>query len=122
LRRHKPHLKIIVGGPGSWQIDKKELQDEWQIDSIVDGEGEDVAISIFEAALRGEPLPRRLEAHSPKLENVPRIHHRSTFGTVEITRGCGRGLPILIRHPAWRQKHFPGADSGQRASPGGGRC
>src|SRR5207244_1122742 len=22
---------------------------------------------------------------------IPRIHHRSTFGVVEITRGCGRG-------------------------------
>jgi len=91
LRRHKSHLKIIVGGPGSWQIDKKKLQDKWQIDCIVDGEGEDVAIPLFETALRGESLPRRVEAHSPKLENVPRIHHRSTFGTVEITRGCGRG-------------------------------
>ena len=91
LRRHKPHLKIIVGGPGSWQIDKKNLQETWQIDCIVDGEGEDVVVPLFEAALRGEPLPRRVEAHSPKLEKVPRIHHRSTFGTVEITRGCGRG-------------------------------
>jgi hypothetical protein len=91
LQRHKPHLKIIVGGPGSWQIDKKNLQDTWQIDTIVDGEGEDVALPLFEAAIRGEPLPRRVEAHSPKLEMVPRIHHRSTFGTVEITRGCGRG-------------------------------
>ena len=27
LRKHKPHLKIIVGGPGSWQIEKKVPQD-----------------------------------------------------------------------------------------------
>jgi radical SAM superfamily enzyme YgiQ (UPF0313 family) len=91
LQQHKLHLKTIVGGPGSWQIDKKNLQDAWQIDCIVDGEGEDVAVPLFEAALRGEPLPRRVEANSPKLEKVPRIYHRSTFGTVEITRGCGRG-------------------------------
>ena len=91
LQQHKPHLKIIVGGPGSWQIDKKNLQEAWQIDCVVDGEGEDVAVSLFEAALRGEPLPRRVDTESPKLEKVPRIHHRSTFGTVEITRGCGRG-------------------------------
>lgn len=91
LRRHKPHLKIIVGGPGSWQIAKKELQDEWLIDCLVDGEAEDVALSLFEAAVRGEPLPRRIEGHSPELERIPRIRHRSTFGVVEITRGCGRG-------------------------------
>ena len=91
LRRHRPHLKVIVGGPGAWQIEKKHLQDAWQIDCLVHGEGEDAAMALFEAALRGEPLPRRIETESPKLSTIPPIHHRSTFGTVEITRGCGRG-------------------------------
>jgi radical SAM superfamily enzyme YgiQ (UPF0313 family) len=91
LRRHKPHLKIIVGGPGAWQIEKKDLQDQWQIDSIVHGEAEDLVLPLFEAALNGDPLPRRVEGYSPELEHIPRIHHRSTFGVVEITRGCGRG-------------------------------
>jgi radical SAM superfamily enzyme YgiQ (UPF0313 family) len=91
LRRHKPHLKIIVGGPGSWQIEKKGLQDEWLIDTLVDGESEDVVGSLFQAAVRGEPLPRRVEGHSPDTASIPRVKHRSTFGAVEITRGCGRG-------------------------------
>ena len=91
LRQHKSHLKIIVGGPGAWQIGKKGLQDEWLIDCLVDGEAEDIVLPLFEAALRGEPLPRKVEGHSPPLEKIPRIHHRSTFGVVEITMGCGRG-------------------------------
>jgi hypothetical protein len=91
LRQHKSHLKIIVGGPGSWQIEKKGLQDEWLVDTIVDGEAEDVVLPLFEAAVRGEPLPRKVECKSPKLSAIPRIKHRSTFGVVEITRGCGRG-------------------------------
>jgi radical SAM superfamily enzyme YgiQ (UPF0313 family) len=91
LKQHKHHLKVIVGGPGAWQIEKKNLQDAWGVDCIVDGESEEVAVPLFEAALRGEPLPRRVEGRSPQLEHVPPIHHRSTFGTVEITRGCGRG-------------------------------
>ena len=91
LRRHKQHLKIIVGGPGSWQIEKQNLQDEWQIDCLVDGEAEDLVLPLFEAAYRGEPLPRKVEGHSPGLDRIPRIHHRSTYGVVEITRGCGRG-------------------------------
>jgi radical SAM superfamily enzyme YgiQ (UPF0313 family) len=91
LRQHKPHLKIIVGGPGAWQIEKKGLQDEWLIDCIVDGEAEEVVVPLFEAAMRGEPLPRRVEGHSPRLESIPPLRHRSTFGAVEITRGCGRG-------------------------------
>jgi hypothetical protein len=60
LRKHKPHLKIIVGGPGSWQIEKKDLEDEWLIDCIVDGEAENVAVPLFESAFRGEPLPRKV--------------------------------------------------------------
>jgi radical SAM superfamily enzyme YgiQ (UPF0313 family) len=91
LRRHKDHLKIIVGGPGGWQIEKKELQDQWAVDCIVHGEAEEVVVDLFEKALRGESLPRRVECHSPGLESIPAIHHRSTFGVVEITRGCGRG-------------------------------
>ncbi len=91
LRKHKPHLKIIVGGPGAWQIEKKGLQDEWLVDCIVDGEAEETAVPVFEAALRGEALPRKVEGHSPRLESIPRLRHRSTFGAVEITRGCGRG-------------------------------
>jgi radical SAM superfamily enzyme YgiQ (UPF0313 family) len=91
LRQHKHHLKIIVGGPGSWQIEKQNLQDPWQIDTIVDGEAEDVALKLFEAAVRGESLPRKAMGNSPRLDHIPRIKHRSTFGVVEITRGCGRG-------------------------------
>ena len=91
LRQHKPHLKIIVGGPRSWQIEKKNLQDEWQIDCLVDGEAEDVVLPLFEEALCGQGLPRRVDGHSPDLKHIPRIHHRSTFGVVEITRGCGCG-------------------------------
>jgi radical SAM superfamily enzyme YgiQ (UPF0313 family) len=91
IRQHKSHLKIIVGGPGAWQIEKKNLQDEWQIDCIVHGEGEEVALGLFESAMRGEALPRRVECDSPKLNLIPPIRHRATFGTVEITRGCGRG-------------------------------
>jgi radical SAM superfamily enzyme YgiQ (UPF0313 family) len=91
LRRHKHHLRIIVGGPGSWQIEKKNLQNEWLIDTLVDGEAEDVVVPLFEAALRGEVLPRKVIGHSPALERIPRIRHRSTLGVVEITRGCGRG-------------------------------
>jgi radical SAM superfamily enzyme YgiQ (UPF0313 family) len=91
LRLHKPHCKLIVGGPGSWQIEHKNLQDKWQIDCIVHGEAEDLVLPLFEAAVRGDEIPRRLEGQSPSLESIPTMRHRCTFGVVEITRGCGRG-------------------------------
>lgn len=106
LRRHKPHLKVIVGGPGAWQLEKKNLLDEWGIDCLVDGEAEDVVLPLFEAALRGEALPRKVEGHSPSMDHIPPIRHRTAFGVVEITRGCGRGCQfcsIALR----RGKSYP---------------
>jgi len=91
IRKHKNHLKVIVGGPGSWQIEKKNLQDEWGIDTIVEGEAEEIVLDLFERAVRGESLPRRIEGNSPKMESIPTTVNRSTFGVVEVTRGCGRG-------------------------------
>lgn len=91
IKKHKQHLKIIVGGPGSWQIEKKNLQDEWQIDCLVEGEAEDFILDLFERAVRGESLPRKIEGKSPKMEHIPTTKNRSTFGVVEVTRGCGRG-------------------------------
>ncbi len=91
IKKHKDHLKVIVGGPGSWQIEKKHLQDEWQIDCIVEGEAEDLILDLFEKAVRGESLPKRIEGKSPLMERIPTTKNRSTFGVVEVTRGCGRG-------------------------------
>jgi radical SAM superfamily enzyme YgiQ (UPF0313 family) len=91
IKKHKDHLKVIVGGPGSWQIEKKDLQDEWNIDCIVEGEAEDIILDLFERAVRGESLPRRIEGKSPRMEDIPTTKNRSTFGVVEVTRGCGRG-------------------------------
>jgi radical SAM superfamily enzyme YgiQ (UPF0313 family) len=106
IRQHKQHLKVILGGPGAWQIEHKNLLDEWQVDCVVHGEAEDVVLDLFEAAMRGEDLPRRIECRSPKLERIPVVRHRSTFGVVEITRGCGRGCQfcsVALR----RGKSFP---------------
>jgi radical SAM superfamily enzyme YgiQ (UPF0313 family) len=91
IRKHRHNLKLVVGGPGAWQIEHKQLQHEWGIDCLVHGEAEEVALDLFERAVRGEPLPARVECKSPRLESIPVAHNRSTFGVVEITRGCGRG-------------------------------
>ena len=91
IQKHKDHLKILVGGPGSWQIEKKNLQDEWGIDCVVDGEAEDFILDLFERAVRGESLPRKVAGQSPKMDKIPTTRNRSTFGVVEVTRGCGRG-------------------------------
>jgi len=91
IQRRRPRLKVIIGGPGAWQIEHNNLVDEWGVDCVVHGEAEEVVAPLFEAAVRGEAIPRRVECKSPSLESIPFGLNRSTFGVVEITRGCGRG-------------------------------
>jgi radical SAM superfamily enzyme YgiQ (UPF0313 family) len=91
IARHKSKLKLIVGGPGAWQIEHKNLASEWSIDCLVHGEAEETALELFERAVRGEAIPARIECSSPRAESIPSPVNRSTFGVVEITRGCGRG-------------------------------
>ena len=65
IERHRHHLKLIVVGPGAWQLEHRQLLEEWKIDCVVNGEAEEDALGLFEAALRAEPLPRKVECDSP---------------------------------------------------------
>jgi radical SAM superfamily enzyme YgiQ (UPF0313 family) len=91
IAQHRQHLKVIAGGPGVWQIEHQGLQAAWGIDTLVHGEAEEVVQRLFARAMSGEPLPERVDCESPLLESIPVTRNRSTFGVVEITRGCGRG-------------------------------
>ena len=92
LKEHKSHLRVIVGGPGAWQLELTGVQDEWGIDCLVDGEAESVVLSLFQAAVAGVDLPKMVKGRSPKsAAEIPVTQKRSTLGAVEITRGCGRG-------------------------------
>ena len=106
LQKHKEHLKLIVGGPGAWQIEVKGLQKIWGIDCIVKGEAELDILSLFRSAFQGEELPQILIGANPTLDHTPLLRGRSTLGVVEITRGCGRGCRFC--GPGSRQsRSFP---------------
>ncbi len=93
IRKFNP--KIVVGGPGAWQLEKANRLDEFRIDYLIDGEIERVFSQLFRRITAGDPtlprivkLPREVQ---PAVEEIPVVRHRSTFGVCEITRGCGRG-------------------------------
>jgi len=102
--------KIILGGSGAWQIHRAKLQRKYGIDCIVMGEGEGAALKIFRMAINGEELPQVVETKSPNPKDIPCIVHPSIFGTVEITRGCGRGCkfcsPTLRRRYSFPLEHI----------------
>lgn len=90
----KYNSKLIIGGPGIWQLEEHpEMFKEWGIDCLVSGEAESIAGPLFESAVKGEAvLPERAASGKPlRSDKVPIIRGPSTGGVVEITRGCGRG-------------------------------
>jgi len=96
VRRAKERgVKIIVGGPAAWQwLYELELMEKWGVDTIVDGEGEKVAVELVDKALKGEDLPRYVYVgvdNAPGVDEIPLIKGASVNGLVEIMRGCPRG-------------------------------
>jgi hypothetical protein len=93
LLKYKP--KIVIGGPGAWQLEKANKLDEFNVAHLIDGEIERVFGDLFRRIIAGDPtLPRIVKipkTEQPTVDEIPVVKHRSTFGVVEITRGCGRG-------------------------------
>ncbi len=89
VKKHRP--KIIVGGQASWQILDANMQEQLGIDTVVLGEGEKVTPELFRMAVEGKELPRVVNGPPVDASEIPPIVTPSIGGTVEITRGCGRG-------------------------------
>jgi radical SAM superfamily enzyme YgiQ (UPF0313 family) len=89
IRAHKP--KVIVGGFGAWQLERRKVAESYGVDCVVIGEGEETVMEIFRKAVNGESLPRvmRIEKRTENA-HVPIIKHAAIHGCVEISRGCGR--------------------------------
>ena len=64
---HRDRFKVIVGGSGGWQIDQTNSYEELSVDCIVEGRSESVeTLDLFDKALSGEELPRRVDVQHPK--------------------------------------------------------
>jgi len=98
--------KIIVGGPGAWQLANESIRRACQIDCLVEGEGEQVAPQLFKDVLEGRPLPNYVTGTTVPLDKIPIIREPTINGTVEISRGCGRGCEFC--NPNMRTvRHIP---------------
>jgi radical SAM superfamily enzyme YgiQ (UPF0313 family) len=105
MLKHKP--KVVVGGAGVWQIRDAGLQKPLGIDVLFHGEGEDDIVPVFENILMGKvEQENHFVTKTPDRTKVPRIRNPSSYGAIEITRGCGRGCAFCS--PTNRKKHsFP---------------
>jgi radical SAM superfamily enzyme YgiQ (UPF0313 family) len=89
IRKYKP--KLIVGGFGSWQLERRKVSEKYGVDCVIIGGGQEAVLGVFRKAVNGEPLSRVVRAvNNPDSENIPMIRHSAIHGCVEISRGCGR--------------------------------
>lgn len=100
VKKFRP--KIIVGGPGAWQLEDDGIRKALGINCVVIGEGERVVESLFEKAVKGEPVPDVVYGEVATEEEIPTIVGPTVDGVIEIARGCGRGcdfcVPTLLRY------------------------
>ncbi|UCC57807.1 MAG: B12-binding domain-containing radical SAM protein [Candidatus Bathyarchaeum sp.] len=94
IRKYRP--KIIVGGPGAWQLEDREIRRKMGINCVIVGEGEKAAGPLFERAVDGEMLPEVVHGEVVETEEIPHIKNATVDGIVEIARGCGRGCDFCV--------------------------
>ncbi|MCD6158905.1 MAG: B12-binding domain-containing radical SAM protein [Euryarchaeota archaeon] len=88
-KKNKYSYKIIVGGPGAWQLRNKLY--EFGIDVLYEGEGEKTAPKVFLDVINGRKVPRRVlgeDVDNPS--EIPTIKTASRNGIVQVMRGCPR--------------------------------
>ncbi|WP_297072699.1 radical SAM protein [Thermococcus sp.] len=85
-------FKLVVGGPGAWQLDfRKEERERLGIDHVVIGEVDHVAGELFRDIESGSGDETIFIKTWPRVEQIPTIVAPSYKGLVEVMRGCGRG-------------------------------
>ncbi len=88
---HRNHMKIVVGGPATWQLTDTGYHRRLGIDLVYEGEFESLGPSTFRKLLAGEQLPPVISAPPARIEDIPVIVTPANGGLVEVSRGCGRG-------------------------------
>lgn len=88
IRKYRP--KVIVGGYGSWQLERKRVSEKYGVDCVLIGGAPDAIVDVFRKAVKGETLPRVVRANEIGNLTMPLIKHSAIHGGVEISKGCGR--------------------------------
>jgi radical SAM superfamily enzyme YgiQ (UPF0313 family) len=106
----KGSARVVVGGAGAWQLLQDGSVRRNGIDTVVTGQSEKSVVEVFREALDGNPLDKVVEMVQPDMGDIPTITAPSIYGTVEVTRGCGRGChfcsPTMSRLISFPQEHI----------------
>ena len=94
IRKHNP--RIVVGGPGAWQLEDREARRKLGVDCVLIGESERVVGPLFEKAINGVELPEVVHGDVVETKEIPLIKEPTIDGIIEIARGCGRGCDFCV--------------------------
>jgi radical SAM superfamily enzyme YgiQ (UPF0313 family) len=89
VQKYKP--KIIVGGPGAWQLEDTDVRERLGLDCVIVGEGEKAIGPIVEKAINDQEMPGVVHGEVLEEDEIPIIKRPTIDGIIEIMRGCGRG-------------------------------
>jgi radical SAM superfamily enzyme YgiQ (UPF0313 family) len=89
VQKYKP--KIIVGGPGAWQLEDTDVRERLGLDCVIVGEGEKAIGPIVEKAINDQEMPGVVHGEILEEDEIPIIKRPTIDGIIEIMRGCGRG-------------------------------
>ena len=99
--------KLVVGGPGAWQIAHLDgMAERLKIDHVIMGEVEHRICEIFSKIEEGD-LPEVVRIRdAPRVDQIPEIVGPSLHGLVEAMRGCGRNCRFCDPNMR-RARHIP---------------
>ncbi len=107
LRRAATGAKVVVGGPGAWQLAVSEdARRRAGIDHIVTGYCEGNIGRLLAELADDRDMPERLHGEGVPADRIPPILAPAAMGATEISRGCGLGCGFcaLGRTP---MEHLP---------------
>ncbi len=90
--KQKYNFKIIGGGAGAWQW--KAFPDDTArrtLDVVYEGYFESAGCALFEEILSGKSIDHHVQCNDSGVDRIVPIKEASIFGSVELSRGCGRG-------------------------------
>ena len=93
IKKYRP--KVIVGGYGSWQLERQRVSESYGVDCVLMGGRPGPIVELFKKAVNGETIPRIAKADE-SLNNwdynteMPLTQNVAIHGAVEISKGCGR--------------------------------
>lgn len=107
LRSVSPSAKVILGGPGAWQlVADDDLRARLGVDHVVFGQAEGNVAEVFGGVISGEGFPVVIEGAPVAASAIPAIRGLSAMGVVELSRGCGLGCEYCVMGRE-RMTHLP---------------